>query len=92
MLQPEGRNRGIARRAGAGRKHATEPQGCAEMSLLGRAPIEFDGTRLPARFGFELMGALRLMQYRDLSAILIVVLLMVTLIDGLSGYLRRQFK
>ncbi len=42
--------------------------------------------------GFELMGALRLMQYRDLSAILIVVLLMVTLVDGLSGYLRRQFK
>jgi phosphonate transport system permease protein len=42
--------------------------------------------------GFELMGALRLMQYRDLSAILIVVLLMVTLVDALSGYLRRQFK
>jgi phosphonate transport system permease protein len=42
--------------------------------------------------GFELMGALRLMQYRDLSAILIVVLIMVTLVDGLSGYLRRQFK
>jgi len=38
------------------------------------------------------MGALRLMQYRDLSAILIVVLIMVTLVDGLSGYLRRQFK
>jgi phosphonate transport system permease protein len=42
--------------------------------------------------GFELMGALRLMQYRDLSAILIVVLIMVTLVDGLSGYLRKQFK
>jgi phosphonate transport system permease protein len=42
--------------------------------------------------GFELMAALRLMQYRDLSAILIVVLLMVTVVDGLSGYLRRQFK
>lgn len=42
--------------------------------------------------GFELMGALRLMQYRDLSAILIVVLLMVTLVDGLSGYLRQRFK
>jgi phosphonate transport system permease protein len=42
--------------------------------------------------GFELMGALRLMQYRDVSAILIVILLMVTLVDGLSGYLRRRFK
>jgi phosphonate transport system permease protein len=42
--------------------------------------------------GFELMGALRLMQYRDLSAILILVLLLVTLVDGLSGYLRGQFK
>lgn len=41
--------------------------------------------------GFELMGALRLMEYHDLSAILIVVLFMVTLVDGLSGYLRRQF-
>jgi phosphonate transport system permease protein len=41
--------------------------------------------------GFELMGALRLMQYRDLSAILIVVLLMVTLVDGVSGYLRKRF-
>jgi phosphonate transport system permease protein len=42
--------------------------------------------------GFELMGALRLMQYRDLSAILIVVLLMVTVVDGLSGSLRKRFK
>jgi phosphonate transport system permease protein len=42
--------------------------------------------------GFELMGALRLMQYRDLSALLIVVLLMVTIVDTLSGYLRKQFK
>jgi phosphonate transport system permease protein len=41
--------------------------------------------------GFELMGALRLMQYRELSAILIVVLVMVTLVDGVSGYLRKQF-
>ena len=42
--------------------------------------------------GFELIGALRLMQYRDLSGILIAVLLMVTLVDALSGYLRQQFK
>jgi phosphonate transport system permease protein len=42
--------------------------------------------------GLELMGALRLMQYRDVSALLIVILLMVTLVDGFSGYLRKQFK
>lgn len=42
--------------------------------------------------GFELMGALRLMQYRELSAILILILIMVTIVDSLSGYLRRQFK
>jgi len=42
--------------------------------------------------GFELMGALRIMQYRDVLAILIVILFMVTLVDGFSGYLRKQFK
>jgi phosphonate transport system permease protein len=42
--------------------------------------------------GLELMGALRLMQYRDVCALLIVILLMVTLVDGFSGYLRKQFK
>jgi phosphonate transport system permease protein len=42
--------------------------------------------------GLELMGALRLMQYRDVFALLIVILLMVTLVDGFSGYLRKQFK
>jgi phosphonate transport system permease protein len=41
--------------------------------------------------GFELMGALRMMQYRDVLAILIVILVTVTLVDGFSGYLRRQF-
>ncbi len=42
--------------------------------------------------GFDLMGALRIMQYRDVAAILIVILFMVTLVDGFSGYLRKQFK
>jgi phosphonate transport system permease protein len=32
------------------------------------------------------------MQYRDVLALLIVILLMVTLVDGFSGYLRKQFK
>lgn len=42
--------------------------------------------------GFELMGSLRIMQYQDVSAILIVILAMVTLVDALSGYLRKRFK
>jgi phosphonate transport system permease protein len=42
--------------------------------------------------GFELMGSLRIMQYQEVSAILIVILLMVTMVDGLSGRLRQKFK
>lgn len=42
--------------------------------------------------GFELMGSLRIMQYQEVSAILIVILLMVTLVDGFSSHLRRKFK
>ncbi|MDT8311574.1 MAG: phosphonate ABC transporter, permease protein PhnE [Methylophaga sp.] len=42
--------------------------------------------------GFELMGSLRIMQYQEVFAILLVILLMVTLVDALSGYLRKAFK
>lgn len=42
--------------------------------------------------GFELMGALRIMQYREVSAVMLVILAMVTLVDWFSGYLRRSFK
>lgn len=42
--------------------------------------------------GFELMGSLRIMQYQHVSAILIVILAMVTLVDAFSAYLRRTFK
>jgi phosphonate transport system permease protein len=42
--------------------------------------------------GFELVGSLRIMQYREVTAILLVILTMVTLVDGLSGRLRRRFK
>ena len=42
--------------------------------------------------GFELMGSLRIMQYQDVFAILIVILVMVTMVDSLSGYLRKRFK
>ncbi len=42
--------------------------------------------------GFELMGSLRIMQYQDVSAILLVILVMVTLVDGFSSTLRKRFK
>jgi phosphonate transport system permease protein len=42
--------------------------------------------------GFELMGSLRIMQYREVSAILLVILAMVTLVDSFSGFLRKKFK
>lgn len=42
--------------------------------------------------GFELMGSLRIMQYQEVSAILLVILVMVTMVDSLSGYLRKKFK
>jgi phosphonate transport system permease protein len=42
--------------------------------------------------GLELMSSLRLMQYQQVSAILIVILLMVTLVDSFGAYLRRRFK
>jgi phosphonate transport system permease protein len=41
--------------------------------------------------GFELMASLRLMQYQEVSAILIIILLMVTLVDAFSSYLRSHF-
>lgn len=42
--------------------------------------------------GFELIGSLRIMQYQEVSAILIVILAMVTAVDALSSYLRKKFK
>lgn len=42
--------------------------------------------------GFELMGSLRIMQYQDVSALLIIILVMVTMVDSFSGYLRKRFK
>ena len=40
--------------------------------------------------GFELMASLRIMQYREVSAILLVILVMVTLVDGLGSRIRRK--
>ena len=41
--------------------------------------------------GFEILGALRLLKYEEVSALLLVVLIMVTLVDSLSNYLRQKF-
>lgn len=42
--------------------------------------------------GFELMASLRLMQYREVLALLIVILVMVTIVDGSGAVLRKNFK
>jgi phosphonate transport system permease protein len=42
--------------------------------------------------GFELMGSLRIMDYREVSALLLVILAMVTLVDGFSSRLRLRFQ
>ncbi|MFW5733475.1 MAG: phosphonate ABC transporter, permease protein PhnE [Oceanidesulfovibrio sp.] len=42
--------------------------------------------------GFELVASLRIMQYQEVTAILLVILLMVTLVDGLGTTLRKRFK
>ena len=41
--------------------------------------------------GFEIISALRILKYQQVSALLIVVLVMVTIVDGLSSYLRKGF-
>ncbi|MEM6255158.1 MAG: phosphonate ABC transporter, permease protein PhnE [Cyanobacteria bacterium P01_D01_bin.156] len=41
--------------------------------------------------GAEIIGALRILQYQQVSALLIIVLVMVTLVDSLSSYLRKGF-
>jgi len=42
--------------------------------------------------GLELIASLRLMQYNEVFAILISILLMVTIVDALSAILRKRFK
>ncbi len=42
--------------------------------------------------GRELIMSLRIMQYREVSAILIVILVLVVAVDSLSSHLRKRFK
>ncbi|ESA34874.1 phosphate abc transporter permease [Leptolyngbya sp. Heron Island J] len=41
--------------------------------------------------GLEIISALRILQYQQVSALLIVVLVIVTLVDSLSNHLRKEF-
>ena len=41
--------------------------------------------------GLEIISALRVLQYQQVSALLMVVLVMVTIVDSLSSYLRKDF-
>lgn len=41
--------------------------------------------------GLEIISALRILKYQQVSALFIVVLVMVTMVDGLSNYLRKSF-
>ena len=42
--------------------------------------------------GLELMSSLRLMKYTEVSAILLVILVTVIIVDGFSAHLRKKFK
>jgi phosphonate transport system permease protein len=41
--------------------------------------------------GTELVGSLRIMQYRTVSSLMLVILILVTGVDALSSWLRRKF-
>jgi phosphonate transport system permease protein len=42
--------------------------------------------------GFELMGSLRIMQYQEVTALLLIILATVTLVDHLGATCRRRFR
>ncbi|UEM24217.1 phosphonate ABC transporter, permease protein PhnE (plasmid) [Skermanella mucosa] len=50
------------------------------------------GTVGAGGIGFELISALRIMNYQEVLAVMIVVLAMVTLVDGVGSALRRRTK
>lgn len=41
--------------------------------------------------GFQLIASLRTLQYREVAAIMLIILATVTIVDGISGWLRRKF-
>ncbi len=67
--------------ASASRPRTVSSRASTVMGMVGAGGI-----------GFELMGSLRIMQYQEVAAILLVILAMVTLVDAFSGVLRKRFK
>ena len=66
----------------------------ADVSLPGRSTSRAStvmGMVGAGGIGAELMGSLRIMQYREVSALLLIILVMVT-VDGLGSFLRMRFK
>ncbi len=92
-----------ARAAGAGPLqcivHAVLPQVLGKMADVAIYRWEYNfrastilGAVGAGGIGFELIGSLRIMQYTEVSAIILVILLMVTLVDGFGSWLRTQIK
>jgi phosphonate transport system permease protein len=79
--------------------HAVLPQALPQFADVAVYRWEYNfrastimGTVGAGGIGFELMGSLRIMQYQEVSAIMLVILATVTLVDWFSGYLRKEFK
>lgn len=92
-----------ARAAGAGPLqcivHAVLPQVLGKMADVAIYRWEYNfrastilGAVGAGGIGFELIGSLRIMQYTEVSAIILVILVMVTLVDGFGSWLRTQIK
>ncbi len=77
--------------------HSILPQVFPQMADVGFYRWEYNfrasmvlGAVGAGGIGFEIIGALRLLKYEEVSALLIVVLVMVTLVDALSNFLRQK--
>ncbi|MCK6488757.1 MAG: phosphonate ABC transporter, permease protein PhnE, partial [Planctomycetes bacterium] len=90
------------RAAGAGRLqvvlHGILPQAAPQMmdTVFYRWEYNFRASTVMGMvgaggIGFELMGSLRIMQYQEVAAILLVILAMVTLVDASGAWLRRRW-
>ncbi|GKT12282.1 MAG: phosphonate transport system permease protein [Thiomicrorhabdus sp.] len=79
--------------------HAVLPQVTSKIIDLGLYRWEYNfrastvlGMVGAGGIGFELMSSLRLMHYDEVAALLLIILLMVTLVDSVGGFLRLRFK
>ena len=92
-----------ARASGAGRfqviTHAVLPQVLPQLAdiTIYRWEYHFRASTVlgivgAGGIGFELIAALRVIRYDQVSAILLTILLCVVLVDGLGAWLRKQLK